>query len=237
MDVDRERNGNDRDQRNGGDRYPPQDRRDRDAGGDRGRAESEQANPGNNLHVSGLALDVEARDLEEYFGTIGKVAKASIMHDPHSRASRGFGFVMMETHEDAAAAIAELDKKMFRGKEMTVAMARRARARTPTPGRYFGPPKAAMGGMGGGYPERQYQPRSYDSRYNDRGPPPGRYDDRERYRDDRGPPPSRYADRRYESRGGGGYDDRRAPPPRGGERGVYDDRRARPDDRYERSRY
>jgi hypothetical protein len=29
---------------------------------------------------------------------------------------------MMETHEDAAAAIAELDKKMFKGKEMTVAM-------------------------------------------------------------------------------------------------------------------
>jgi hypothetical protein len=37
------------------------------------RPEPEQQNPGNNLHVSGLSLDVEARDLEEYFGTVGKV--------------------------------------------------------------------------------------------------------------------------------------------------------------------
>jgi hypothetical protein len=104
MDVDRERNGDDRDQRNGGDRYPPQDRRDRDAGGDRGRyafpcldpvytiivshsvfhsrPEPEQQNPGNNLHVSGLSLDVEARDLEEYFGTVGKVILFLVFPSP-----------------------------------------------------------------------------------------------------------------------------------------------------------
>jgi hypothetical protein len=46
------------------------------------------------------------------------------MYDPHTRDSRGFGFVMMDNPEDAAACIAEYDKKDFMGKVMTVAMVR-----------------------------------------------------------------------------------------------------------------
>jgi RNA recognition motif-containing protein len=95
------------------------------------------------------------------------------MYDPHTKDSRGFGFVMMVDADGAARAIAELNGKEFMGKVMTVAhvrsgsraipsnsshfpdnrltssrihylmllQARRARARTPTPGRYYGPPK------------------------------------------------------------------------------------------------
>lgn len=37
------------------------------------RADEGATNPGNNLHVSGLALKVEQRDLEEFFSTAGKV--------------------------------------------------------------------------------------------------------------------------------------------------------------------
>jgi RNA recognition motif-containing protein len=37
-------------------------------GGDRG-----DANPGNNLHVSGLSTRVEDRDLEEIFSKFGRV--------------------------------------------------------------------------------------------------------------------------------------------------------------------
>ncbi|KAI0095193.1 hypothetical protein BDY19DRAFT_878878, partial [Irpex rosettiformis] len=105
-------------------------------------------NPGNNLHVSGLSHRVDTRDLEQAFAKIGRVKKAQVMYDPHTRESRGFGFVTMETSEEADAAITALNATDFMGKTMTVEKvrqrqteARRGRARTPTPGRYFGPPK------------------------------------------------------------------------------------------------
>ena len=82
------------------------------------------------------------------------------MYDPHTRESRGFGFVTMETAEEADAAITALNATEIMGKIVTVekvtrlcsafgrhanyhwnSQARRGRARTPTPGRYYGPPK------------------------------------------------------------------------------------------------
>lgn len=83
------------------------------------------------------------------------------MYDPHTRDSRGFGFVTMETGEEADAAITALNSTELMGKVMNVekvrcihlfppqplltssssSQARRGRARTPTPGRYYGPPK------------------------------------------------------------------------------------------------
>lgn len=104
------------------------------------------------------------------------------MYDPHSRESRGFGFVTMESPEEAEAAIAALNATEIMGKVITVEKARRGRARTPTPGRYYGPPKRE------GHSDRQYDPRPYDSRYArdyDRRP---RYDDypRRDYDRDRG---------------------------------------------------
>jgi RNA recognition motif-containing protein len=43
------------------------------------------------------------------------------MYDPHTKDSRGFGFVMMMDPEGAAKAIEELSGKEFMGKIMTVA--------------------------------------------------------------------------------------------------------------------
>lgn len=42
------------------------------------------------------------------------------MYDPHSRESRGFGFVMMDTPEDAVRAIEQLDKKELMGKLISI---------------------------------------------------------------------------------------------------------------------
>ena len=42
------------------------------------------------------------------------------MYDPHSRESRGFGFVTMESVEEADAAITALNATDLMGKTMTV---------------------------------------------------------------------------------------------------------------------
>ncbi|KDN49090.1 hypothetical protein RSAG8_02443, partial [Rhizoctonia solani AG-8 WAC10335] len=160
-------------------------------GDDRGRSNAGHggvgANPGNNIHVSGLSSRVDNRMLDEAFGKYGKVAKASVVYDPHSRESRGFAFVTMDSVEEAEAAIAGLHNSELAGKPITVEKARRGRARTPTPGKYLGTGRRDdRGSQGGGYredrygAERPYYPREYDSRYAprdryERGAPEERY--------------------------------------------------------------
>ncbi|ORZ23786.1 hypothetical protein BCR41DRAFT_349180 [Lobosporangium transversale] len=67
------------------------------------------------------------------------------MYDPHTRESRGFAFVTMVRSEDAEAAMQVLSGFELHGRAMSVSMARRGRARTPTPGQYRGPPKRERG--------------------------------------------------------------------------------------------
>ena len=67
--------------------------------------------------------------------------KCNIMRDPHTRESRGFGFVKMLTPEEADAAKDGLQGEVYEGRTLSIEKARRARPRTPTPGKYFGPPK------------------------------------------------------------------------------------------------
>jgi len=182
----------------------------RDGGGDRGDGNH---NPGNNLHVTGLSLKVDQRDLEAAFSKCGRVQRASVMYDPHTRESRGFGFVTMETGEEADTAIATLNGTEFMGRTLNIEKARRGRARTPTPGRYYGPPKRREA------TEKPYDPRPYDSRYS-------------RVDDDRRRP-------RYEERGGYGREHERGRDyerPRDYDRRDYDrryDERRVDDRRYE----
>ncbi|EJD03511.1 uncharacterized protein FOMMEDRAFT_82331 [Fomitiporia mediterranea MF3/22] len=85
------------------------------------RARRESSNPGNNLHVSGLPTDVDDEALKAVFVKVGRVQKVSIMCDPHTKDSRGFAFVTMETPEEAEAAINELNAtKPFGSKVMSV---------------------------------------------------------------------------------------------------------------------
>ncbi|KAI9444562.1 hypothetical protein H4582DRAFT_2117158 [Lactarius indigo] len=184
--------------RGGGGEPPRRSSRSRSPGrgnGDDRRSEAGQ-NPGNNLHVSGLSSRVDYA-----------LKKHPVMYDPHTRESRGFGFVTMESVEEAEAAVTALNATDLMGKTMTVEKARRGRARTPTPGRYYGPPKRNDR-------ERYYDPRPYDSRYardhdhedrrGGRGSGGGRYEDRPRdydrgYRYGREPRDyeRRHDDRRY----------------------------------------
>ncbi|GAB7354401.1 hypothetical protein MBLNU459_g4896t1 [Dothideomycetes sp. NU459] len=131
------------------------------------------------------------------FEKYGDVETCSIMRDPHTRESRGFGFVKMVTGEQADAAKSGLQGEVYEGRTLSIEKARRARPRTPTPGKYFGPPKRddrrgggrfegrGFGGRrddGGGYGRPRY---GGGDRYGGGGG--GRdYGDRDRYDDRRG---------------------------------------------------
>ncbi|KAG0347028.1 hypothetical protein BG004_000253 [Podila humilis] len=208
----------------------------------------ESVNPGNNLFVNSLSAKTEQNDLEDLFGKYGKVEKVQIMLDPHTRESRGFAFVTMVRSEDADAAMSVLNGFELHGRAMSVKLAKRGRARTPTPGEYRGPPKRerVVGGvLPPYYTERRtldrfdprFDPRGHDPRGDFRGPPlrdygrPAPYDRwmagaRPRY-DDRPPRDYRPAPYGLER---GGYDERAMY-----DRGGYDRRApSRYDDRYAR---
>ncbi|MBW0520979.1 hypothetical protein O181_060694 [Austropuccinia psidii MF-1] len=193
---------------------------------DRGRS-IDIANPGNNLHISGISIKADDRDLEDLFSKYGKVIKSQLMRDPHTRDVRGFGFVTMETCEQAELAISSVNGTEFFGKVLSVEKARRCRGRTPTPGHYRGPPKREDH-------HRPYEPRG--SYYHRHDPSDRRHDDRGRREFDDGRYGRRdHDDRRYR------YDDRGsdrygyAAPMRERHEERYDRRR---DDReYDRRRY
>ena len=78
------------------------------------------------------------------FSKYGEVKHCAIMKDPHTQESRGFGFVEMTTPDQAEAAKDGLSGENIEGRTLSIEKARRARPRTPTPGRYFGPPKKGI---------------------------------------------------------------------------------------------
>ncbi|KAK3944180.1 Serine/arginine-rich splicing factor SR45a [Diplogelasinospora grovesii] len=203
---------------NGHDRAPKGDSGSRDE-------EGGAINPGSNLFVTGIHPRLEEAEVTRLFEKYGEVEKCQIMKDPHTGESRGFGFVKMVTSDMADAAKEGLQGEVIEGRTLSIEKARRSRPRTPTPGKYFGPPKREGGGRpeggrfggdrrrggfggggGGGYGredsyrggyrgDRNYD-RSYD-RSHDRG-----YD-RGSYREDRGYDRSYREDRGYDRRGGG----------------------------------
>jgi RNA recognition motif-containing protein len=62
------------------------------------------------------------------------------MYDPHTRESRGFGFVTMESGEEAEAAVTALNGTELMGKAMTVEKVCPSRRRKSSARRYSGSP-------------------------------------------------------------------------------------------------
>lgn len=98
-------------------------------------------NPGSNLFVTGIHPKLTEPEIKRLFEKYGEVEKCQIMRDPHSKESRGFGFVNMAHSDQADAAKEGLQGEQYEGRTLSIEKARRARPRTPTPGKYFGPPK------------------------------------------------------------------------------------------------
>jgi RNA recognition motif-containing protein len=72
------------------------------------------------LYVGNLGYDVSGSDLEQLFATHGNVANATVIMDRNTGQSKGFGFVEMNSSEEADAAIAALDGKEHVGRAMKV---------------------------------------------------------------------------------------------------------------------
>uniref|UniRef100_A0A453IFI0 RRM domain-containing protein n=1 Tax=Aegilops tauschii subsp. strangulata TaxID=200361 RepID=A0A453IFI0_AEGTS len=72
------------------------------------------------LFVTGLSSRLTDRDLEKHFSTEGEVIDASIVLDPWTRESRGFGFVTMATLKEAERCIKYLDRSVLEGRVITV---------------------------------------------------------------------------------------------------------------------
>lgn len=76
------------------------------------------------LYVGNLPYSTTDKDLEELFAPYGTVVSASVITDRDSGRSKGFGFVEMETEEQANAAIEALNGKEFGGRNLVVNIAR-----------------------------------------------------------------------------------------------------------------
>ncbi|KAM2960872.1 hypothetical protein FF1_030517 [Malus domestica] len=76
--------------------------------------------PGRNLFVAGFSFATTERDLERKFSRYGRVQHVRIVRDKRSGDSRGFGFLTLETDEDADAAIRALDETEWNGRIILV---------------------------------------------------------------------------------------------------------------------
>lgn len=92
-----------------------------------------------NIYVGNLSFTTSEADLREAFQAYGEVQTASIIKDKFSGESRGFGFVEMPKRDEAERAIAGLNGKDLKGRNLKV---NEARARTDRP--------RSGGGFGGG---------------------------------------------------------------------------------------
>ncbi len=100
-----------------------------------------------NIYVGNISRTATEQDLKEAFEAFGAVSSAAIIKDKFSGESRGFGFVEMPNKEEADKAIAALNGKDVKGRNLTV---NEARPRTDRPRTSGGGGRGGFGGGGGG---------------------------------------------------------------------------------------
>ena len=75
------------------------------------------------LYVGNLDYATAGKDLEDLFASEGTVVYAKVITGPDGR-SRGFGFVEMETEEEAQKAMEKFNKYSFKDRTLVVNEAR-----------------------------------------------------------------------------------------------------------------
>ena len=87
-----------------------------------------------NIYVGNLAAGTTEQELREAFESFGEVDSAKIIKDNFTGKSRGFGFVVMPSQEQAQAAIEGLNGKELEGSALTVNEAKPRESRGGRPG-------------------------------------------------------------------------------------------------------
>jgi cold-inducible RNA-binding protein len=98
------------------------------------------------LYVGNLTYNVNETDLEALFTPFGTVQSAQVIVDRETNRSKGFGFVEMDTDDQAQAAIQGLNGCEHDGRNLTVNEAKPREARAGSGGGRSG----GGGGYGGG---------------------------------------------------------------------------------------
>ncbi len=88
-----------------------------------------------NLFVGSLAYSVTDDELNDFFKAAGNVKSAKVIMDRDTNRSKGFGFVEMESDDEAQEAIKQLNGKDLNGRAISV---NEARPREERPRRDFG---------------------------------------------------------------------------------------------------
>ncbi|KAF2874558.1 hypothetical protein BDV95DRAFT_604726 [Massariosphaeria phaeospora] len=81
-----------------------------------------------NIYVKNIDLDVTDADFRDLFEKFGSITSASVARDEQGK-SRGFGFVNYHNHEDANAAVDQLNDNDFRGQKLYVGRAQKKHER------------------------------------------------------------------------------------------------------------
>jgi RNA recognition motif-containing protein len=72
------------------------------------------------LYVGNLSYNTTEDGLRTLFSNFGSVASAKIIFDRETGNSKGFGFIEMDTDEEASAAIAGTNGREFEGRQLRV---------------------------------------------------------------------------------------------------------------------
>lgn len=105
---------------------------------------------GKKIYVGNLAYGVSSSDLQQMFEAHGTVQSAQVIMDRDTGRSKGFGFVEMESDQEAEAAIAALNGQQVDGRTLTVNEARPREDRGGGGGGRSGGRSSYGGGGGGG---------------------------------------------------------------------------------------
>jgi cold-inducible RNA-binding protein len=95
---------------------------------------------GKKLFVGNLSFDTTDQDLRGFFTTVGKCVSATVLMDRATGRSRGFGFVEMESDDEALRAITQLNDQELQGRRISVSEARERGAPAPPRGQGFSRP-------------------------------------------------------------------------------------------------
>lgn len=88
-----------------------------------------------NLYIGNLDYNIKEEQLRELFEELGEVSSVKVITDKFTGRSKGFGFIEMPNDAEAEQAIASLNGKSLKDRELSVTVAR---------------PKTEGGNRGGG---------------------------------------------------------------------------------------